>query len=42
MGIRWLGGRGLHITKGTAQINFRVAFNVASGLNDFRRGSDGM
>jgi len=32
MGIRWLGGRGLHTTIIIGQIFLRVALNVASGL----------
>jgi len=35
MGIRWLGGKSLHNSRGTAQIFLRVAFNVPSGLNGF-------
>jgi ABC-type multidrug transport system permease subunit len=34
MGIRWLDGRGLHTNRSIVQISLRVAFHVASGLND--------
>ena len=34
VGIRWLGGRGLHTTRRIAQIFVGVVFNVSSHLYD--------
>jgi len=43
MGIRWLGDKGLHTIRSMAKIILRVlAFDVASGLNDFCCGPDCM
>jgi hypothetical protein len=42
VGIRWLGGRGLHTTRSIAQIFVRVVFNISSHLYDFGCGSDCM